>query len=252
MPVVEKHWAIVTDNNDDMKQCRLKVECQTLVGAGTELPDWIPPGFQTFTGKGGGSAHLPSVGDQVEIEVVVSDWMDERSSERMLQNPSIRWFPAPPSIDNGPAPLPAPLTTNYPERRGNVSPKGHYIIIDDTAAQIVVQTSNGFSATIDDKNKQIVLQTKNGLKVVLSDNDNKVYIGDQSGSDDVALATATKGNFDSLHSHLQAIEAVITGPSIPEAGLGAPSAFQAALAIAVGSSPLPTPNALKSSIAKAK
>jgi phage baseplate assembly protein gpV len=68
-----------------------------------------------------------------------------------------------------------------------------------------------------------------------------VRLGAFDASDKVALAPAVKGNFDDLKTHFTAVEAVITGPPINEPGNGAPSAFQTALAAAIGASSYPTP-----------
>lgn len=66
-------------------------------------------------------------------------------------------------------------------------------------------------------------------------------LGAADASDKVALAPKCKGNFDDLQTHFQAVEAVITGAPISEPGNGSPSAFQTALAAAIGASSYPTP-----------
>lgn len=65
---------------------------------------------------------------------------------------------------------------------------------------------------------------------------------DPEASDKIAMAPPVNDNFDGIKSHFDAVEAVITGAPINEPGNGAPSAFQAALAAAIGLSPYPTPD----------
>lgn len=81
--------------------------------------------------------------------------------------------------------------------------------------------------------------TDDGARRVVAGDD--LRLGSFDAGDKVALAPATKGNFDDLKNHHQAVYTVITGPPISEPGNGAPSAFQAALAAAIAGSPYPTP-----------
>ena len=66
-------------------------------------------------------------------------------------------------------------------------------------------------------------------------------LGDPDAEDPVALAPTVNDNFEALKQHFTAIEAIITGPTINEAGNGAPSAFQVALAAAINT-PFPLPS----------
>jgi hypothetical protein len=66
-----------------------------------------------------------------------------------------------------------------------------------------------------------------------------IRLGDPEASDKVALARLVNSNFEKLKQHFNALEQVISGPSIPEPGNGAPSALQAALAIAITAPPYP-------------
>lgn len=70
---------------------------------------------------------------------------------------------------------------------------------------------------------------------------------DPTTSIKAAKAPTVNNNFSDLKSHLQAIEEIITGPPITEPGNGAPSAFQTALAAAIGISPLPDPDDVSAS-----
>lgn len=62
-------------------------------------------------------------------------------------------------------------------------------------------------------------------------------LGDPEAEDKIALAPKVNSNFDAQKRHFDALEAVITGPVVFEAGNGAPSALQAALAAAIGLPP---------------
>ena len=79
-----------------------------------------------------------------------------------------------------------------------------------------------------------------------------ITIGDKAGADFVALAQKVLTELQNLQTHFAALEAVITGASIPEPGNGAPSALQIALKAAVALSPYPSPGSVAASQAKAK
>lgn len=66
-------------------------------------------------------------------------------------------------------------------------------------------------------------------------------LGDPNATDKVSLAPKCKKNFDDLQKHFAAIEAVLTGAPISEAGNAAPSSLQKALAAAINSNSYPTP-----------
>lgn len=82
--------------------------------------------------------------------------------------------------------------------------------------------------------------TDQAARRVLAGDD--VRLGAFDAGDKAAKAPVCKGNFDDLKTHFAVIEAVITGPAIPEPGNGSPSAFQTALAAAINGSAYPTPN----------
>lgn len=80
-----------------------------------------------------------------------------------------------------------------------------------------------------------------------------IAIGDVSGNDFVALAQKVLDNFNSLKTHFDAIETVLTGTVINEAGSGAPSALQAALKLAITPGNVyPTPVSVAATQVKAK
>lgn len=139
--IQEFHHGVVTNVTDPEKRGRIKVRCQSLVGAQTELPDWIEPEDPPFAATNGAGLFLPTVNSLVELVMDVSDLgFDMMPGERFLSNPSFRWRHA-----RQPDGLPADLQTNYPHRRGWVTPAGHKVILDDTpgAEKIIIQNKKG-------------------------------------------------------------------------------------------------------------
>jgi hypothetical protein len=79
----------------------------------------------------------------------------------------------------------------------------------------------------------------------------EIHLASENAAEFIALAQKVLTELQNLNTHLAAVEAIITGTPINEPGLGAPSALQAALAVAIGASPLPTPQSVASSKVKA-
>lgn len=89
--------------------------------------------------------------------------------------------------------------------------------------------SDSDAAPLDDK----------GKRSIVSDD---LRLGTADATDKLALAPRVNGNFNKLKQHFAAVEDVITGAPIPEPGNGSPSAFQAALAAAIGIVAYPDPD----------
>lgn len=143
MPTLqEQHFAIVTNIDDPEKRGRIKVRCQSLVGADVELPDWIEPGAQLISTLGGGSLWLPSIDSTVVLQVDAADTHDDVPGERFLQNPAIKWLAATPTDPNGPQSLPEALRTNYPFRRGFRTPGGHEMWMDEKGSLMIKSKDN--------------------------------------------------------------------------------------------------------------
>lgn len=161
----ETHYGVVTDNDDEEKRGRLKVKCQTLVGFEQELPKWIEPAGAIFATAKGGELYLPEKQSVVLLDVTVTDDLDQIPGERFLANPSIRWRYAPYTSKTGKQPLPEIFITNYPDRRGIVTPGGHSLIFDDKAGTIEIKSSHGHRLVLTDGEIQI---TPNGKTVMKS------------------------------------------------------------------------------------
>jgi phage baseplate assembly protein V len=111
----------------------------------------------------------------------------------------------------------------------------------------VTQLEAGELALYTDEGTQVLL--RKGKKVqVLADH---IDLGSASAADFVALAQKVLSELQKLQTHFNAVEAVISGPPIPEAGMGAPSSFQVALAAVVAASPYPAPASVAASKVKA-
>lgn len=77
-----------------------------------------------------------------------------------------------------------------------------------------------------------------GARAVAGDD---VRLGSANAEGAVALAPAVNEAFQQLREHFQAVESVLTGPTINEPGSGAPSALQIALRAAIAASEYPAP-----------
>jgi hypothetical protein len=161
MPTLqETHFGLVTDNNDPEKRGRLKVKSQSLTGADYELPDWIEPSGNLYASKSNGATlFVPAIGSTVELVADVHDTdFDDMPNERFLDNPAMKWRAATLSTQDGPMPLPADLLTNYPERRGIVTPAGHTLIFDDSSGELIIKSKAG-STMVFKANGDIVLKS---------------------------------------------------------------------------------------------
>lgn len=139
----EIHFGIVTNNNDPEKRGRLLAKSQSLAAADIELPDWIESDDPMFaSSNGGGSLWLPEVGSTVILIADVHDMGDQVAAERFFGNPIIKWRHAPHTKIQGSLPLPVDLRTNYPNRRGWITPSGHKMIFDEDGS-IIVESNSG-------------------------------------------------------------------------------------------------------------
>lgn len=114
----EYYEAIVTDNKDPEHRLRIKVSCLQLVEEGEELPYWFEARPE-IAGKAG-FCLIPSVGDQVTIEIDVG----EDGLAVTAIDP--KWIAC--IVDN----VPEEFIDHYPNVYGFWTPKGSVLIFDDT------------------------------------------------------------------------------------------------------------------------
>lgn len=151
MPTLqEQHFGVITQNKDPEQRGRIKVKCQSLVGADYELPDWVEPAGWSWTSSGkAGMLFLPEIGSTVELVLDAHDDTDDMPGERFLQNPNIRWRPATATDKNGPMALPAELLADYPFTRGFVTKAGHKLIMNDKTGKLVIKGAKGGEITLE-------------------------------------------------------------------------------------------------------
>ena len=187
----ETHYATVLNNkdneseelNDGLMRGRLQVQCNTLLiadetGADTEFGLWVEPSFP-FTGAEGKSGwfFVPPVGAQVEIEI-------DRDEIGAVQ--SVKWIAG---IYTDLNDIPEKFKTNYPERRGIITPAGHTLFFDDTpgsnlmtlssptgqymnfgaAGEVIISIATGSLILIDKENKSVVIADENGNLLQLNE-----------------------------------------------------------------------------------
>jgi hypothetical protein len=212
--ISESHYAIVTNVTDPEKRGRLKVKCQSLVGADTELPQWAEPDASAFTSLGGAAMlFVPDVKSTVEITVDVTDiGIDERKGERFMLNPGLRWKHAPPTRQGSTMPLPKSLLTNYPQRRGFAS-KGDLMLIFDEKAQSVTLGIGESKATITVTRIKIKLDINGTIFDVI---DGKIRVGgddvDQKMIKGTLFWTKLNDLLTKLSGDLMSMQAAAQGP----------------------------------------
>jgi hypothetical protein len=109
----------------------------------TKFPFSIPPVFDW------GWFYVPDIGEVVEVEVLIQDeGAEEVFGQAFIDTPTFRWrgkrFPA--SEGTTPAPLNDVFTSeNFGKRRGFYTPKGLYMMFDDTDGreEITIGWTNG-------------------------------------------------------------------------------------------------------------
>lgn len=130
----EVHKAIVSRVDDPATLGRIRVVCQTLAGANKELPAWIAPKLPFSSSDSVGWFGVPDPGSEVDIEVSISESIDETYGEASLRNPDYRWLPGEYSSSN---PVDEDLATNYPRRRGYAFKAGAFFFDETEGAESV-------------------------------------------------------------------------------------------------------------------
>lgn len=135
MSAREVHYGIVSDNADPEMRGRVRVRCGTLVPDDTEWPDWVEPLFAYLSSSDqnktdGGWFFIPDIGVVVELEVAVTSARDEVPGQTSIDAPDIRWRAC--VWAHGEDVIPDEFATNYPDRRGFKTGRGHIFLFDDT------------------------------------------------------------------------------------------------------------------------
>lgn len=79
----EIHYGKVVENDDPLKQGRIKVQVNTIVDATVLIDDFIPATFP-YAGNDRGFFFVPEIGAQVEVEI-------EHDPEKVVEEINARW-----------------------------------------------------------------------------------------------------------------------------------------------------------------
>lgn len=191
----ERYPAIVTSIDDDQKRGRVFVKCLQITGDDDQVyPEPIEPSWDW------GWFYVPDVGEEIEIEVVVSDDQEEDTFQQaFLEYPQITWRSKRHASQEGEAPrLVNSLFTekNYGKRRGFATPTGHVMMFDDTDGDeqvLLTWKKNGaeeYAFLSFDKDGSAILSNKNGSMVYLNAADGEIMIADEHGN---SISTADTG-----------------------------------------------------------
>jgi hypothetical protein len=190
----EIHYGLVVANDDEEKRGRLRVASGTLAGSDDqgdpiELPDWIEPVFPYLSseddqGATGGWFFVPDVGVTVELEINIQSPRDEAVGQISLDAADIRWracifAPAKDSLHED-------FDTNYPNRRGIVTGRGHQLIFDDTEGDEEVRllqvNEHGNSFLDFDENGSATLLTSQGMLLYMNQDAGELTLTDSQGN----------------------------------------------------------------------
>jgi len=182
MPKREKHWGVVTDNDDPEKRGRLVVQCDTI--AEGDVLEWIQPSFHfvdSNDSEQGGCFWVPNEGTIVEVNIEAED-----DSEANDLDPQWKCAVYPQGS------VPEVFQDNYPNRRGWVTRKGHIFYFDDTEDSLTFHYEHPSGAKITvDNDGNIRLHT-----------DASVYIGDDAASHPITRGDVLNTFLDSLKTWL--------------------------------------------------
>lgn len=152
MPINDRQTATVDKNTDSGKAGRIIIKTPSMDGDQYPLPieAVMPAGL---------IAH-PHPGDTVEIELPAGEDIVEHPQEAKYFGK--RWDD---SND-----YPSKFKTNYPDRRGFYTPGGHYLIFDDKAKTITIESLGGLEIQLHDTSGQVRLGSSSAsISVVLGE-----------------------------------------------------------------------------------
>jgi phage protein D/phage baseplate assembly protein gpV len=168
---------IVTDNNDPLKQGRVKVKYPW--NSDNDTSDWASIAVP-MAGGGRGFYFLPEINDEVLVGFEHGD----------IRRPYILgalWN----GVDAPPEGNDVAVVNNQVVHRIIKTRIGHTILLDDTdgTGEMKMTTNGGHFLTLNDRDKNITAQTTSGHKVLLDDQNNKIVIVDSSGNNSITIDT---------------------------------------------------------------
>jgi hypothetical protein len=180
------HIGIIVDNDDEEQRGRVKVASATLCGIDDngdplEYPVFIDPVYPVlFSSDGdttdGGWFFIPSVGTFVEIVVAAESSSDSVPGAVSLTSGDVRWRACIwPQADAGS--VPEEFKTNYPERRGIKTQRGHFLLFDDTEGDEKVSME-----CLTDAGVSFMSFDKTGSATLLTSGKNMVSLDDTGGT----------------------------------------------------------------------
>jgi hypothetical protein len=125
-----QHYGTVVDNDDPQKRGRIRVESPSLALGETDWIDSLVP----FAGDGGIFLFVPPAGAVVRLHIMVSSARDGSPFAAAIEAPDVRWEDCA-IVDK----VPSPFDTNYPHRRGFVTPAGIYLFADDSTGVLALR-----------------------------------------------------------------------------------------------------------------
>jgi Type VI secretion system/phage-baseplate injector OB domain len=140
---------LVVDNNDPLQKQRIKVSIPSLMEGELEELPWVGPGVQSSFGMTGTAA---TVGVPAMGAVVMVTFQDGDLNYGMYDG----------SLHTETTPIPGPLSTNYPDRRGWVDPAGNICWIDVTGGSVEfhLEHVSGTSFHVDNDGNVLVQSVK--------------------------------------------------------------------------------------------
>ena len=148
----------VVDNLDPKKQLRVRAHIPKMYEGKTETLPWISPKVNSSFGMGDnfGTCQVPAIGSRIKIKFQGGDH----------NFPIYEGYQASANLT-----LPEELTTNYPNRRGSISPSGVVDYQDETEGGVEIMKRHpsgaGFCIT---KDGRILIYAPKGIGIVAKDN----------------------------------------------------------------------------------
>lgn len=162
--ILEQHVGIVTNVDDPDQRGRIKVKCQTLVGADQELPVWVEPAVLYSTKSGAGFWWIPEIDSEVELEIMTGDdSTDESPGESFLAHPELRYRAGRFGVTN---PAPEGLKGTDPKKLGIRSPDGHTLVFE---TEKITLSHNSGSKIVMSNDGNITISAKAGGTVTIDD-----------------------------------------------------------------------------------